>query len=409
MGQNLGLPSYLQITLAVGVMLTSALSPLAVPRAEAQTSYTYYVGPNGSDSAIGSETSPFATIQHAANVVGPGDTVIVLDGTYRGDITITSSGTPGHPITYMAQHKWQAKLVGTGTGDGSVVVGLTAGYIQIENFDITGSDANGIILATGNTVGSTASYNQAIGNMVHDLTNMPCSSNSGSGISTGGGSNYLDVSHDDIIGNLIVNMQAGGGCSSGPYPTGIYLQTPYDLAANNIVINAGYGLETWHNANHDTIYGNTVINSPRGGFIIGAGDAPSGAAPAVGTLVENNISMGNLDGFIEEGPTYNNSYIDNLVWQDGGCTPSDCTTSPIVVSGTVSADPKFVNNTGTASGSYTLQAGSPAIGAGLALTGVMTDFAGNPRPQSGSTTIGAYVYLNSAAPASRTSRSAVVK
>jgi hypothetical protein len=390
-------------------VLAGALSPLVVPHAKAQTSYTYYVGPNGSDSAIGSEASPFATIQHAETIVGPGDTVIVLDGTYKGDITITSSGTPGYPITYMAQHKWQAKLVGTGTGDGSVVVGLTGGYIRIENFDITGSDANGIILATGNTVGSTASYNQAIGNIVHDLTNMPCSSNSGSGISTGGGSNYLGVSHDDIIRNLIVNMQAGSGCSSGPYPTGIYIQTPYDVAANNIVVNAGYGLETWHNANHDTIYGNTVINSPHGGFIIGAGDAPSGAAPAVGTLVENNISVGNLHGFIEEGPTYNNSYIDNLVWNNGSCTPSTCTTNPTVVSGTVSADPKFVNNTGTAGGSYALQAGSPAIGAGLALAGVLTDFAGNPRPQSGSTDIGAYVYVNSAAPASPTSLSAVVK
>ncbi len=409
----LGLRSYLhlhlQIALAVGVMLISALLPLAVPRAEAQTSYTYYVGPNGSDSAVGSATSPFATIKHAQTVVGPGGTVIVLDGTYSGDITLTTSGTSGHPITYMAQHKWQAKLVGTGTGDGSVVVGLTGGYIRVENFDITGSDANGIILATGNTVGSTASYNQAIGNRVHDLTNMPCSSNSGSGISTGGGSDYLGVSHDDIIGNLVVNMQAGSGCSSGPYPAGIYIQTPNDMAANNVVINAGYGLETWHNANHDTIYGNTIINSPHGGFIIGAGDAPSGAAPAVGTLVENNISVGNLDGFIEEGPTYNNTYIDNLVWQDRGCTPSNCTNSPAAVSGTVSADPKFVNNIGTASGSYTLQAGSPAIGAGRALAGVLADFAGNPRPQSGSTDIGAYVYGSSVVPGSPTSLTGIVK
>jgi hypothetical protein len=385
----LNLRSYVQTTLAVGVVLAGAFSPFVVSQAEAQTAYTYYVGPNGSDSAIGNETSPFATIHHANTVVKPGDTVIVLDGTYKGDITATSSGTPGHPITYVAQHKWQAKLVGTGTGDGSVVVGLTGGYIRIENFDITGSDANGIILATGNTVGSTASYNQAIGNRVHDLTNMPCSSNSGSGISTGGGSNYLDVSHDDIIGNLIVNMQAGSGCSSGPYPTGIYIQTPYDVAANNMVVNAGYGLESWHNANHDTIYGNTVINSPHGGFIIGAGDAPSGAAPAVGTLVENNISVGNLHGFIEEGPTYNNSYIDNLVWNNGSCTPSNCTTRPIVVSGTINANPMFIDNNGLMSGNYGLQSGSPARGKGIALPGILTYFDGTPRPQSGPTDIGA--------------------
>jgi hypothetical protein len=401
------LRSYFQLTVPVGVMLVGAFSLVNMPRAEAQTGYTYYVSPSGSDSQIGSETSPFATIQHAQTVVAPGDAVIVLDGTYKGDITLTRSGTSGHPITYMAQHKWGAKLVGTGTGDGSVVVGLTGGYIRVENFDITGSDANGIILATGNAVGSTASYNQAIGNYVHDVIT-PCDSNGGSGINTGGGSNYLGVSHDDIIGNLIVNMQTGSGCSTGPYPTGIYLATPYDVAANNIVINAGYGLETWHNANHDTIFGNTVINSSHGGFIIGAGDAPSGALQS-GTLVQNNISVGNKDGFIEEGNASNNSYIDNLVWNDGGCTPSNCTTSPTVISGTVSSDPRFVNNTGTASGSYTLQAGSPAIGAGRALAGVLTDFAGHSRPQSGATDIGAYVYATSALPGSPTSLTGVVK
>jgi hypothetical protein len=384
------LRSHLQTTLAIGVVLTGAFSPFVVPQAEAQTSSTYYVSPDGSDFHSGSQAYPFETIQHANSVVAPGDTVVVLDGTYRGDITATSSGTPGHPITYVAQHKWQAKLVGTGIGDGSVVVGLTGGYIRIENFDITGSNANGIILATGKTVGSTASYNQAIGNRVHDLTNIPCTSNSGSGISTGGGSNYLSVSHDDIIGNLIVNMQsAGGGCGGGPYPTGIYIQTPYDIAANNIVINAGYGLETWHNANHDTIYGNTIINSSRGGFIIGAGDAPPGAAPAVGTRVENNISMGNLHGFIEEGPTYNNSYIDNVVWHDGSCTPSSCTTSPTVVSGTISADPRFIDNNGLMTGNYGLQSSSPARGKGIALPGILTYFDGTPRPQAGPTDIGA--------------------
>ena len=380
----LGSRSYLQTTLAVGIVLAGAFSPLAIPRAEAQTSYTYYVSPNGSDSHIGSQTYPFATIQHAEQVVGPGATVVVLDGTYKGDIKITSSGTPGHPITYIAQHKWGAKLVGTGTGAGSVVVGLTGGYNHIVNFDITGSDANGIILATGSTIGATASYNQAIGNRVHDLIT-PCGSNAGSGISTGGGSNYLGVSHDDIIGNLIVNIK---GCSAGPYSTGIYIQTPNDTAANNIVVNAGYGLETWHNANHDVIYGNTVINSPHGGFIIGAGDAPSGNVQS-GTLVENNISAGNKDGFIEEGNSRNNSYIDNLVWGNGSCTPSNCTTSPTVRSGTISANPEFIDNNGLITGNYALQSNSPARGKGVARPGIPTYFDGTRRPQSGANDIGA--------------------
>ncbi len=43
---------------------------------------TYYVSPTGSDSSSGSASAPFKTIQKAANIVNPGDTVIVKDGTY---------------------------------------------------------------------------------------------------------------------------------------------------------------------------------------------------------------------------------------------------------------------------------------------------------------------------------------
>src|SRR5947208_673185 len=43
----------------------------------------YYVSPTGADSNSGTSTAPFLTIQHAANVVNPGDMVIVRDGAYN--------------------------------------------------------------------------------------------------------------------------------------------------------------------------------------------------------------------------------------------------------------------------------------------------------------------------------------
>src|SRR5262249_31357167 len=51
---------------------------------------TYYVSPTGSDSNPGSEAAPFKTIQKAADIVNPGDAVIVEDGVY-------TMGTP-HPF-----------------------------------------------------------------------------------------------------------------------------------------------------------------------------------------------------------------------------------------------------------------------------------------------------------------------
>ena len=61
---------------------------------------SYYVSTSGSDGAPGSLGSPFRTIQQAANVAQPGDTVLVRAGTYRETVTPARSGTSGKPITY---------------------------------------------------------------------------------------------------------------------------------------------------------------------------------------------------------------------------------------------------------------------------------------------------------------------
>jgi hypothetical protein len=48
----------------------------------AHAATTYHVAPGGDDAGDGSSQAPFATIQHAADIVAAGDTVVVRDGTY---------------------------------------------------------------------------------------------------------------------------------------------------------------------------------------------------------------------------------------------------------------------------------------------------------------------------------------
>jgi hypothetical protein len=389
---NIRFRSYSHIIFAAAATLACACSPLTLTRAEAQSSTgnTYYVGPNGSDINSGSQASPFATIKHADNIVMPGDTVIVLDGTYKGDITLTKSGLSGNPITYKAQHQWKAQLVGTGTGDGSTVIGLTGAHIIIQDFDVTGSDANGIILASA---GRTASYNQAISNYVHDMIT-PCDSNSGTAISTGGGADYSGISHNDIIGNLVVNITPFNGCPGGHAASGIYGQTPNAVIANNIVINAGTDIQTWHAATNMTIFGNTTIGGVIG-ITLGAGDSPGGITND-NSVVQNNISINSGVGLQEHGTTgTHNKFIDNLVFNN---STNVQLINGDVATGTVTADPRFVNNTGTAAGDYQLQSNSPAIGAGLALDGITTDYDGISRPQTGTTDIGACVSAGTSTP-----------
>ncbi len=61
---------------------------------------TYYVATTGQDSNPGTESAPFRTIQQAANVAQPGDTVLVHQGVYRETVTPAHSGTATAPILY---------------------------------------------------------------------------------------------------------------------------------------------------------------------------------------------------------------------------------------------------------------------------------------------------------------------
>ena len=64
----------------------------------------YYVATNGLDSAIGSGSEPFKTIQKAADVMQPGDTCHVRAGTYREWIKPPRGGaSESSRITYLAE------------------------------------------------------------------------------------------------------------------------------------------------------------------------------------------------------------------------------------------------------------------------------------------------------------------
>jgi hypothetical protein len=60
---------------------------------------SWHVSTRGSDSGAGTSSSPFRTVQKAADVARPGDTILVHGGTYSGQVRITRSGTSSSPIT----------------------------------------------------------------------------------------------------------------------------------------------------------------------------------------------------------------------------------------------------------------------------------------------------------------------
>lgn len=75
-------------------------------------STTWYVATTGSNSNSGTLASPFQTIQQAANVAQPGDTVMIEGGIYHETVTPVNSGTTSAPITYEAYNNQSVTIDG---------------------------------------------------------------------------------------------------------------------------------------------------------------------------------------------------------------------------------------------------------------------------------------------------------
>ncbi|MFD8825858.1 right-handed parallel beta-helix repeat-containing protein [Streptomyces sp. NPDC059605] len=80
---------------------------------QAEEGRTYYVAPSGRDTANGlTARTPFRHIQRCADVMGPGDTCLIMSGTYQETVVPARSGTPGRPITYRAAEGAQVTMNG---------------------------------------------------------------------------------------------------------------------------------------------------------------------------------------------------------------------------------------------------------------------------------------------------------
>jgi len=108
-------PAFLLSLLAAGAVTTVTESRAA---SGALAGNIYYVAPNGSDAAAGTQAAPWASIAHAQSAAKPGDTVYFRGGRYAvtranracssqtakvDAITLSKSGTSGSPIRYWAQ------------------------------------------------------------------------------------------------------------------------------------------------------------------------------------------------------------------------------------------------------------------------------------------------------------------
>jgi hypothetical protein len=367
--------------LAYGSALTFLGPGLAAPGAtRTRDTAELHVAITGADTNPGSRSSPFRTIQRAANAAGPGATVHVAPGVYRENVTTGVQGARGARIRYVSDTKWGARIIGSGT---EAVWTNHGDYIDIAGFDISGSGRLGIL--------NRGSHTTISGNHVHDLAvSGGCTGEGGAGIMNG---NYRGTD-GDIIGNVVHDIGIPGSCNA---VQGIYHANLGGRILNNLVYRAAsFGIHLWHAADKVVIANNTSFaNGSKemgGGIVIGAGDKPGGVV-LDHTKVVNNIVYGNPHASILEfcypGQNCigsNNTIANNLVYGNG----SEVRLRVGTAKNTITADPQFINYQANGGGNYRLRRSSPAVNKGSRLHAPLTDIDNRTRPRGAAPDIGAY-------------------
>src|SRR5436305_1076821 len=139
-------PATVQSTTTVTVTAVSQADP--TKSASAQVTITpiigmvFYVSTTGSDSNPGTLSSPWRTIQHAANSVQAGDAVYVRGGAYNESVNISVSGSAtAGPITFKTFPGEQGIIDGTGlvpstSGIQGLINIVNQSYISIQGLEI---------------------------------------------------------------------------------------------------------------------------------------------------------------------------------------------------------------------------------------------------------------------------------
>ena len=252
----------------------------------------YYVATTGNDNNSGTLASPFKTIQKAANVVSPGDTVIVRDGVYSTNsttfISLNTSGTNDNYITFKSENKWGAVLDGldNGTTGGQYcfMLGGKVSYIKIIDFEIKGFVIDAIQLAGGTSTPNT--YISIEGNNIHHIGAVQRSTQ------YGGISSYLaDANHITYDRNIFHDSGWEAQGFGNATQQGIYLDgCSYITITRNIFYNnkGGWSIQIYSGSSkttsHVDIYNNT--------FAYGTTFTPGHiiiAATATQINIKNNI------------------------------------------------------------------------------------------------------------------------
>jgi hypothetical protein len=351
----------------------------------------YYVSPGGSDTNPGSSAAPFQTVQKAADVAGPGDTVIVRPGVYTGQgqlVSLSRGGTPGAWITFRSERRSEAVLDGrNGKSQEAWYFGRGVGYVRVEGFEIRDLEEHAFDFYGGGVHDIEVTRNR-----IHHIgRNCTDTSNGRTGASLGAGAHRIvfdgNIWHD--IGRYRPGEQ---GCAPRTeyyqnHDHGIYVADADEIIIVNNVFHAfkrGWAVHRYSSRGYPSrelaILNNTFLgqNPYRPGQIILA-------TATEGLRVENNVFHGPNEAAI---------YFEDLRFP-GASVRHNMIHEGVIKVGrpkgvTFSRNWENVDPGLQSEENVRLEAGSPAIDSGLPLVAVTHDADGLARPRGAGHDLGAY-------------------
>src|SRR5437660_531651 len=262
------------------VTVTAVSQADATKSAAAQVTITavagiaFYVSTTGSDSNPGTLSSPWRTIQRAANSVQAGDIVYVRGGVFNESVNISVSGSAiAGPITFQSYPGETAIVDGTGlvppTSSTQGLINITnQSYISIQGFEIRNyQTSSASAIPAGIWVSGSGSNIQILNNVVHNIVTTSEASGNAFGIAVYGTAAPASLDSVTISGNQVYNLKTGQSESVNVDGN----VTNFVITNNSIHDNDNIGIDvigfegvspdpSYDYARHGTVAGNTVYN-----------------------------------------------------------------------------------------------------------------------------------------------------
>ncbi|NER24843.1 MAG: right-handed parallel beta-helix repeat-containing protein [Symploca sp. SIO1C2] len=242
---------------------------LRIQQSVAQTPHQiFYVAPNGSDTHEGSITHPWATVNHAADVLKAGETVYIRAGIYTleqqiqakhsgtADAWITYSAFPGEPVIIDAKAIAVASPSGTPpfAHDQGAFQLENVAYIKVKNLEIINSHNSSITVRNSQYI---------------DLYNNKTENTFSPGIG------IWESTHQKVMGNTVVNANAP---EMAGYPHDLS-ETPheaislgtvenFEVAYNLVQYGQKEGIDIKGKSQHGTVHHNYVHHMERQGLYV---------------------------------------------------------------------------------------------------------------------------------------------